>query len=669
MSTPARAVGRADASRAPVARVMIDLPLAHLDRPFDYLVGAELDDQVDAGSRVRVRFAGRLVDAYVLERVAASEHPARLSAIERVVGSVAVLNPETTELFRAVADRYGGSFADVARLGIPARHAKTEATLIALERQQPAERPTSPDPAGWVRYVAGPSFLAAIGASQSRPRAPVGRSAKPPRAVWSALPGEDWPRRIAEAMQATLAAGRGAVAVVPDARDLARLDAALTRALGAGRHVALAADLGPARRYRRWLEVRLGMVRAVAGNRAATYAPVADLGLLVIWDDGDDLHREPRSPYPDTRDVLALRSSLAGAALLIAGHARTTQAQQLVESGWAHEIAASRAVVRASTPRVTATGDDVELARDPAARAARLPSLAWRTARESLIAGSPVLVQVAHAGYRPALACARDRTAARCQVCAGPLSTASDRATAVCGWCGRPAFDWTCPNCGERQLRAVKVGALRTAEELGRAFPGALVRTSGGATVLSEVDRRPALVVATAGAEPVAEGGYGAALLLDGWSMLARQDLRAGEEAFRRWANAVALVRPGGAVVVAADSAVPAVQALIRWDPAGFAARELAERGELRLPPAVRMASLTGTADAVADLLRHASLPEPNELLGPVSLTEQHQRLLVRVPREAGAALASALHNAAGVRSARKAPDPVKVVLDPSELL
>jgi len=122
-------------------------------------------------------------------------------------------------------------------------------------------------------------------------------------------------------------------------------------------------------------------------------------------------------------------------------------------------------------------------------------------------------------------------------------------------------------------------------------------------------------------------------------------------------------------VVVTADAAVPTVQALVRWDPAGLAARELAERRELRFPPAVRVASLTGTPDAVADLLAAARLPAAAEQLGPVPAADEQERLLIRVPRAAGPQLAAALHEAAGVRSARKARDPVRVQVDPLELL
>ena len=123
-----RRSGRVPAAVDPVARLMVDVPLPHLDRPFDYPVPDTLDEQVQAGSRVRVRFAGRLVDGFVLERRADSEHEGRLAFIERSVGGEPVLTDETAALFRAVADRWAGNFVDVVRLGVPARHAAAERT-------------------------------------------------------------------------------------------------------------------------------------------------------------------------------------------------------------------------------------------------------------------------------------------------------------------------------------------------------------------------------------------------------------------------------------------------------------------------------------------------------------------------------------------------------------
>jgi primosomal protein N' (replication factor Y) (superfamily II helicase) len=684
--------GKPVAGTLPVARVAVDIALAHLDRPFDYLVPERLAQDAAPGCRVRVRFAGQLTGGYLLERAASSEHPGRLAALERVVSPEPVLSPEIAALAREVADRYAGTMADVLRLAIPPRHARAEAAAPRKEPGPPAgpadhlsgpadrrDGPGGPlaapppEPGPWARYTAGRALLAALAAGRA------------PRAVWSALPGPHWPEEIARAAAATAAGGRGTLIVVPDGRDLDQIDAALGDVLAPGSHVALAADLGPAERYRRWLAVRRGAARVVAGTRAAMFAPVSDLGLVVIWDDGDDLHAEPRAPYPHAREVLALRAHRLGAAALIGGFARTAEATSLVASGWAVAVTAGRPVVRDRAPQVRAAGADAELARDEAARSARLPSVALRTAREGLSRG-PVLVQVPRRGYVVAAGCERCRERARCQTCGGPLALEQAGAAVRCRWCGTADPAWRCPRCGHPRVRALVTGAGRTAEELGRAFPAVPLLTSGGAETIPAVPSSPALVVATPGAEPGVAGGYAAALLLDGWMLLGRPGLRAAEEALRRWMNAAALVVPaaaGGAVVIVADAGIPAVQALIRWDPVTHSQRELSERNQLRFPPSVRMASLTGPADAVTALLDAASLPESAEVLGPVpggypgpdspgaapGGRLESVRMLLRVPRPAGAALARGLHDAQAVRSARKDAGAVRVQLDPPELI
>ena len=412
-----------------------------------------------------------------------------------------------------------------------------------------------------------------------------------------------WPRLIAEAVAAVRLSGRGAVVVVPDYRDLDRVEAALLQLLPAGDVARLTADDGQTPRYRSFLRILSGAAGVAVGTRSAAYAPVHNLGLVVCWDDGDDLHIEQRSPYAHSREVLLLRAEQEGAACLLAGHTRSTETQRLVEAGWAWPVEADRAVVRRTVPRVLNTADSYELEHDPLARIARLPGAAWRAAKDGLERG-PVLVQVARAGYAPSLACENCREPARCTACSGPLAIAGasgSSAVPQCRWCSTPAPAWRCGTCNGVRLRRGATGALRTAEELGRAFPGKPVITSSGDRVLATVPDSKALVVATVGAEPVAAGGYAAALLLDGDSLLRRENLRAGEDAVRRWFNAAALVRPagdGGLVVITADDAA-GVGALLRWDPAGYAQRELSLRQELQLPPAVRVASITGGRTAV----------------------------------------------------------------------
>lgn len=650
----------------PVARVLVDTPLPHLDRPFDYLVPPEHAENAVAGARVRVRFAGQDRPAFVLERRATTDHAGTLTPVRRAPSPVPVLAPEVLRLCRAVAERYAGTLADVLRLAVPPRHATTERSV--LDRHGATPKPANPlPPSGqsWAPYPAGRAFLDHLAAGER------------PRAVWTALPGP-WTPAVAEAVRATRASGRGALVVLPTTRQVDDMLAALAEELPEEPTARLVADDGPARRYRAFLRVLLGETRVVVGTRAASFAPVRDLGLVVVVDDGDDRLAEPHSPYPHTRQVLALRADLEGAALLVGGHARSVEAQLLVEQGWARPVEAPRETVRAAAPRVEAP-TDLDLAREGPAAAARIPRPAWELARRGLEEG-PVLVQVARGGYLPAVACARCREPARCAECHGPLRLERPGAPGSCGWCGRLATGWACPECGGTALRWVRIGSDRTAEELGRAFPRVPVLVSGAAAahgVIETVDERPRLVVATPGAEPTAAGGYAAALLLDASVTTSRPELWASAEAARRWFNAAALVRgagEGGRVMLLGRPAPVPAQALVRWDPAGFASRELGERAELAFPPAVRLAALQGAAGAVRSFLAHLRELPGLEVLGPVETGDTDAggvpvvRALVRAPRRHGAQLCAELRRVSSVRSARKEPGTVRVQVDPADL-
>lgn len=645
----------------PVAQVVVDVPLAHLDRPFEYGVPAPMAEQARPGVRVRVRFGGQDVDGFVVARRAAAEHEGRLAPLRRVVSPEVVLDDGLLALCRAVADRWGGPLVDVLRLAVPPRHAEAEQQTPTAAPATPVVAPASPGP--WAHLPAGRAFLDRLARGDAV------------RAAWTALPAaggdDDWPTAVSVAVRATASTGRGCLVVVPDHRDVARVDEALTHELGAGHHVVLSSDLGPRARYTGWLRVARGQVRVVVGTRAAMFAPVRDLGLVVCWDDGDDLHSEPRSPYPHVRDVLRLRADLSHAAALLGGLTRTAEVQQLVDSGWARAIEAPGAVVRSRAPRVLLAGEGHEPERDAAAASARLPSLAWRTAQQALRTG-PVLVQVPRQGYVPAVACRTCRAPARCATCHGPLALPAADDPPACRWCGRVAAGWRCPHCEGSSLRSTVVGARRTAEELGRAFPGVPVRTSGGSAVVSRVPERPAVVVATPGAEPVAAGGYAAALLLDAWALLERADLRAGEEALRRWVNAAGLVRgaaDGGAVVLVAPGGLRPVEALVRWSPAWFADAELAERRALGFPPAATVLTLTGPAAAVRSLVQAAQLPPSVEVLGPVPHGDDDVRVLLRSPLERGDELVVAVRAGVAVRTARKEAGSVRVQRDPLDLV
>jgi primosomal protein N' (replication factor Y) len=357
-----------------------------------------------------------------------------------------------------------------------------------------------------------------------------------------------WALTLAQLAVREVAAGRSAILVLPDYRDQDQVEAALAEIATAAVVVRVDARQSNAERYASFLSALEDRPCIVVGNRSAVYAPVSRLGLLALWNDGDSLFAEPLAPYVHARDAALVRQEQSGCSLVLLSFSRSTATQRLVELGWLRPVAPPR--VR--TPTVVLTPDD--------AGSPRIPQGAWRAATEALTLG-PVLLQVA-----------------------------------------RP---------GNAALEAMRAGtpmaadAGRTAHDLARAFPGVPVRISDGERPIERVSDERALIIATRGAEPIADGGYQAVLLLDGQRMLMRESARVAEDCLRWWSAAACLAAPGAPVHLVSVTGALGL-ALATWRQSDFLSRELADRRQLRFPPAVRVATITGPLRLVEPLLAEA---------------------------------------------------------------
>ena len=633
-----------------VARVLLDSPLPQLDRLFDYAIPAELEADAQPGVRVRVplRSAGRMVDGFLVERIAEDPGDRPLSELDAVVSPVPVLTPALYALARRAADRASGSASDILRLAIPKRMVRAEKAWLAAPTPDPPETRDS----GWADDALDAFPGLAEGLDEGRRlavEAPAHLVTVPDAAGSPASVGA-WAELLAAAAVRTLARGGSAILVVPDHRDQAQLETALAGRVPEGAVIRHDARQSSPARYASFLRTLDPVPCIVIGQRSAVYAPAHAVGLVAVWDDGDPLLAEPLSPGVHPRDAALIRQELDGCALLFAGHTRTTDVERLVGVGWVHEIAPRRR----SSPRIV-----LSATREGESRGARVPSAAFAAAREALAAG-PVLVQVARPGYAPVLVCAECRRPARCAHCSGPLRATRPGAVPECAWCGRAANGWTCPHCESTRVRMASAGSERTADELGRAFPNTRVIVADGEHPVARVDARPALVVATRGAEPIPDGGYRAIILLDGERMLLADDLRIGESALRWWMNAAAHAAPGAPVHLV-GVAGPVARALATWTPAAYARAELADRTPLRMPPVVRVAALDGPLKSISTALSslREALPmlTDDDVLGPITRDDGAARALVRFDYALGGRVAENLRSSvvADALRARKA--------------
>ncbi|MCH9815008.1 MAG: primosome assembly protein PriA [Actinomycetia bacterium] len=652
---------------------MVDSPLPHLDRLFDYAIPPVLEAQAQPGVRVRIRMAGVAHTGFIASVNDRSSYQGRLLPLVAVVSPVQVLPQAILDLARAVATHYAGSLWDVVRLAVPARHAATEARFLARpDADWDAIRwPAAPDLESsgdtWPREVS--DFLKAVQSSPLVHHDAARLAAAPPipRANWNVPPSQPWQAAITAAILAGRPEDQAAIVLLPDFRDVATLREHLVAAAIPSESIAiLRADLGPAQRYANYLDVLSGRPRLVLGTRGAAFAPHPNLGLLLMWDDGDPNYAELRAPYPHARDVLALRSHLQQVPLLTLGYAQSPQTRRWVETGWFQDLAPSRDMIRRLRPVVSATEDSD---RSPFDTATRLSPSAVADLRVGLQTG-PVLVQVARSGYIPVSACQRCRTVATCRHCQLNLALTNkpgDDQLLCCRNCGADTQGWRCAECAGTQLRSVGIGAGRTAHELGRLLPGFPIQSSTAEHPIALVQDSPTIVVATAGMEPTTELGYTAGFLPDAQSDLWRAGAQAQQEAFRRWCNAARHLRPGAPLRVGLPPDEPALQALIRWDPAGAAERELLERRELRLPPAVRLVKLTGPELSVSALVDDLPTDLELEALGPRPNPETATVDMLLTARD-GAALVAAVRAAVVRRATAKLGEPVRVQVDPTDL-
>jgi primosomal protein N' (replication factor Y) len=218
----------------------------------------------------------------------------------------------------------------------------------------------------------------------------------------------------------------------------------------------------------------------------------------------------------------------------------------------------------------------------------------------------------------------------------------------------------------------VQIGARRTAEEFGRAFAGVpVVLSSAEAShgVIAQVGSEPAVVVATPRAEPTAPGGYAAAALLDGWLTSAVGGLEASVLALGRWLAAACLVRPaaaGGVVALVGEPALRPAQALVRWDPQGLAARELAERQELGLPPSVILVAITGAGGLAEQFVATIDITKASfTILGPMPVDSSNQRCLLKTSLDQGRKLVQAVRAARARWYMASNPGIVRIEVDP----
>lgn len=592
-----------------IARVVLDSPLPSLDKIFDYAIPDELESRISIGHKVSVPFgrSKKLSDAFVIEIAESTEFNGKLSSIADLQSPVVTLPANMYRLFRSIADRQASTLGDVLTSAIVTRTVRVEKQFI--ERAPLLQERSTPTVHEITAELAQPTSLSN---------------------EFSAQPLADWIIRLLRQARHTVENGNSVILLVPDFRDQGLLRDAIAQSVLSEHYIDFTSDQKGSARYASFLRCLEEGTHIVVGSRAALYAPLQNLGLIVCFDDGDKNFQDQQSPYAHARDIALLRQLEDACSLKFVAHARSCELQRLIDIGYVTEVSSPFVLPKVAFDETTA----------------RVSTLAWQTIRESAETGV-VLVQVGSKGVARTAYCQNCSTRAMCSRCYGPIwidSTSTPR----CRWCNAQNLAFACPDCKSTNLRQGSGGTTRTLAEFGAAFPGLSLLETTGDKPMTSVDGKRKIVISTPGAEPETPGGYSAVVILDGRQALNRDSLRASEDAVREWSNAIAKMRVDGRSVVVG---IPAElgQSLSLWQHQSIARQELDNRRDLNFPPHLRLGSVEGPIDAINEIVASVNIDNV-QVLGPISVLsksgEDRQRLILKYPYSATAGLVAALRSA-----------------------
>ena len=592
------------ASVLPFARVRVDTGVFHLDQLYDYQIPEKLSTSILVGVRVQLPFGSRETEGIVVERVSTPERAGDLKSITRVLSEIPIATVQSLDLIDRIAKHYACNPWDVIRSAIPPRVASVDKTFIVDQTQQVHKSKHSVEFQTLAPFTQTQDQVASVAAAN--------------RSDGSVL------------------------VIAPDEKDVDLIVKALE--MQGLQSLKLTAAMPREDRYRNFLQAMHGPNSIVVGTRSAVFVPIMNLTTLIIHKESAQDHYEIRSPGWNARKVALIRAESQSLKVILTGFSPSMEISQLIDERVVKYSNVKQMVnIKAFSPN----------------EGSLLPGRIFSEIKKALENG-PVLFIAPRKGYGNALLCAHCRNVASCD-CGGRLSVAAKGKVPSCVHCGKSFQSWKCSLCNRDKQYLAGRGIERAAEEISRAFPGFPVVISAGEVIKDRVDAKPALVLATAGAQPQVAGGYSAVVILDGMRFFSHTDLRTQERARELFFETSSLISKNGIVLLVIDESHPVISAIARWNVAPLIKRELAERCDLHLPPSVfstvlvmdqsiGMQIVNGLKKALAD----GRIPESARIYGPTEISKGQVKVVVHTDIKDAQDLTDVVHELQRRRSIAK---------------
>lgn len=517
-----------------IAQIVVGLPV---EGPFDYAVPEEWRGRISVGHRVAVSFGPVKRLGIVVGFLSQSAFP-KIKPITAVLEEHPLISPNALELARLLSQRYGCSWGEAIELMLPKalRSAKT------LEMKPAVGVPSNKK---------GERLL-----------------------IHSQSIDGFWPEVIRRVVQAR-SQDRGVIVLVADSAQIPHVMERLKGALG--EDVIIHDNKSTDKEERiAWTALKEGKVRMIVGLRTAVFAPVASLGLIVMYDEDNPSFIEEQGPFYKTREVVFMRSQLEGCDALFVGFSPTAEIIYQV-----NERRVSQMDFKATAPAKRQLIDMTNFA----SKGPMIISFPLRNSLEAALGagGKAVLVinRRGHSTYTRCLFCGH---VLRCQRCSSNLVYSSTKRINECHQCGATKeAQKFCPHCKKAYLRSQGAGVERVTQDIKRIFPKARVELFD-----REIDVFPGrfdiLVTTQAVLRMFGKLTVDAVGVLDIDAEFNRTDYHASQRAFSLLTH-LALMTKGTISIQTFHVDNDVLRCFAASRDKDFYARELSLRKELKLPP------------------------------------------------------------------------------------
>lgn len=586
-----------------------------IGKTLHYSVPPSLEPRIQPGMRIRAPLGPRQATGYVVGWVKTAE-VSRLRDILEVLDETPLLDRWLLDFTRWAADYYLAPWGRLLQYAIPPLAQGKGRRMLRIPAHQ-SKQEQSP-------FVGTYGHTPLLSLSK-----PIEEAIRTGLFKTFLLQGHRRSPIYLHAITAVLNAGKGCLFLVPEIRQIEPVLTQVKEMLRVSPFV-LHSELNPRKRLETWLEIKTAKSPLLIGTRSALFAPISNLGLIIVDEEQDSTYKQEESPRYHARDLSLVRARGVGATVLLGSAAPSLESYNHVQTGKYRGLV----LTDPSPPSVKI----VDLRETP--RSGFLSQPLKEAIVRHVTQKEPVALFINRRGFARGILCRDCGHTALCPACSIPLAYSKETKQLRCHYCGRtlPPFD-CCPNCHGARLIVVGSGTERVVEEVKALLPGARIERLDRDRVRGKMQRREAVQHLV---EKRADILIGTQLLLS-WPKLPSfsliglvwadqslhfPDFRASERTFQLLT--MLLQRSKGEVLIQTyipDH--PAIRFAAQQDYAGFAQAELQTRKALGLPPYRRLiriglkgrqeGQVQRSAESLAMILRQIGREGKRlEVLGPV---------------------------------------------------